>query len=261
MRFHEESTMLQSMRVSAVLVLAGVALSGCAPQAGRMKDSEKMVPRETGFLARTVSWGGQVYRYVVYVPADYDPGKAWPTLLFLHGAGERGDDGTKQAEVGIGKAIRENPSRYPCIVVMPQCRHGLRWDGPMLDMAQAALAAVEHDYRVDPNRVVLTGLSLGGYGTWTLGAQKPQRFAALGPVCGWGEPAQAAILAKLPIWCWHGEADPAVPVQRSRDMVTAVKAAGGTVRYSELPGVGHNSWDAAYGDPEFAAWLVSQKKK
>jgi predicted peptidase len=245
--------------VAGVLLLL-TGMGGCLkPEAEKIETMPQQIP--TGFLARTVEWGGQTYRYMVYVPADYTGAQAWPAILFLHGAGERGQDGVRQAEVGIGKALREHPEWYPAIVVMPQCLSGMRWEGPMLDMAVAALEQVEKTYHVDPDRVVLTGLSLGGHGTWGLGSQRPGRFAALGPICGWGMPSQAEALARTPIWCWHGAADPVVPVSASREMVEAIEAAGGQIRYAELPGVGHNSWDAAYGTMEFAEFLTQSRRK
>lgn len=212
------------------------------------------------FKSEKVRFEGEKYRYAVYVPDDYTKRRAWPAVLFMHGSGERGTDGERQTTVGIGRAIREHPERFPCIVIMPQCPPDLKWEGPMLDMALACLEKTEHDYNIDPERIVLTGLSLGGYGTWALGAACPERFSALVPVCGGGETSDAAALALTPIWCFHGDADPVVPVDRSREMVVAVRTAGGDVRFTELPGVGHNSWDDAYGNPELIAWMLQQRR-
>jgi len=217
-------------------------------------------PVETGFVFRKMEFEGATRRYAVWVPPDYTPAKRWPVILFLHGKGECGDDGERQTTVGLGKALREHPERFPALVVMPQIPVGRRWQGPALELALAALEATMNEYAADPDRVVGTGLSLGGYGTWALGARCPERFAALVPICGGGDPADAARLARVPIWCFHGDADKAVPVERSRQMVEAVRAAGGSVRYSELAGVGHNSWDAAYGDAEVIAWMLAQKR-
>ena len=116
------------------------------------------------------------------------------------------------------------------------------------------------DEPVDPDRVFLTGLSMGGYGTWDLAARMPDRFAAILPICGGGDIATATRIARLPIWCFHGDADDAVPVERSRQMIAAVKAAGGKPRYSELPGVGHDSWTPAYRDPAVLEWLFDQSR-
>jgi len=218
-------------------------------------------PAGTGFLNKTVEVNGARCRYVVYVPESYTPGRKWPLVLFLHGMGERGDDGLRQASVGIGKAIREHPERFPCIVVMPQCQPGQNWQGPMLDMALRTVDDAVAEYNIDQDRIVLSGLSMGGFGTWLLGATHTDRFSCLVPICGGGDPTAAEKLAKLPVWCWHGAADEAVSVDRSREMIRWIRQAGGNVKYTELPGVGHNSWDTAYGDPELVAWMLAQKRK
>jgi predicted peptidase len=218
-------------------------------------------PLRTGFVPRNIEFDGEAYRYAVYVPDGYTPARRWPVILSLHGKGECGSDGEFHTTVGLGKAIRENPQRFEALVVMPQMPVGRRWQGPMLDLALATLQATLSEYSGDPDRVVLTGLSLGGYGTWSLGARCPERFCALVPICGGGDPDDAAGLATLPIWCFHGAADRVVPVQRSREMVQAIRRAGGDVRYTELPGVEHNSWDITYGDPEVVAWMLSQRRQ
>lgn len=130
----------------------------------------------------------------------------------------------------------------------------------MQALALACLEIALNEYNVDRRRVVLTGLSLGGFGTWSLGAKFPERFCALAPVCGGGEPGDARRLVGVPIWCFHGEVDPVVPVERSREMVEAVRAAGGHVSYTEYPGVAHNSWDPAYSDPEVIQWMLAQRR-
>jgi len=218
----------------------------------------------TGFLPTSLALQGQTFDYAVYVPPDYTPDRSWPAILYLHGAGERGIDGLRHTMFGLGLAVRRHPERFPCLVILPQCRPDQRWEGPMLDFALAALDAATTSYRIDPDRVMLTGLSLGGFGTWDLGARRSDRFCALLPICGGGDPGDAeavARLARLPIWCFHGDADPVVPAERSREMVAAVRAAGGQVRYTELPGVTHNSWDAAYNDPEVIAWMLSRHRQ
>lgn len=217
-------------------------------------------PMKTGFVAKTIESDGKVYHYAVYVPEDYDPARRWPAILFLHGIGERGEDGTSHTGVGLGKALREHPERFPCVVVMPQCQPQMAWTGPMYDLALRTLDAALAEYSIDEDRIVLTGLSMGGFGAWLIGAEHASRFSALVPICGGGNPDHAAKLAALPIWCFHGEADPVVPVRRSREMVEAVRAAGGSVKYTELPGVGHNSWDPAYANPELAAWMLAQRR-
>lgn len=250
--------------------LALLALAMCATGFAR---------QETGFLNRTVTVQGAAYKYQVYLPADYSRSKRWPVVLFLHGAGERGDDGLAQTQVGLGGAIRFHPERFPAVVVMPQCRKETNWNAPeMVAQALAALNAAIKEFKGDANRLYLTGLSMGGYGSFGLAA-KDHRFAAVAPICGGvvrrprpGAPVEppptgdpyaetARGIGKMPIWIFHGAADPTVPVTESRKMVEALKAAGAEPKYTEYPGVGHNSWDRAYAEVEFIKWLFAQKLK
>lgn len=237
---------------------------------------------ETGFLDRTVTLEGGEYRYQVYVPSSYTPSHRWPIILFLHGAGERGRDGLIQAHVGLGAAIRQSPTRYPAIVVFPQAPNDSLWVGATARAAMSALEKTEKEFQTDPDRVYLTGLSMGGNGTWYLAYRSPSRFAAIAPICGWVSPfspwvrnvetvvpadagppfeALARRLSGVPVWIFHGEQDGAVPVGESRQAAAALTSIGAAVQYSELPGTGHNSWDAAYGSTKFATWLFNQKRK
>ena len=247
------------MKLASILACTTVALivsTGCHESKCPMTQEQQKVNIPTGFMTKSIDFEGKTYLYGLYVPDDYTPNRAWPAVLFLHGMGERGTDGVVQTNVGIGPAIRANPERYPCIVVMPQCPPDSLWSGQALEMAMATLEQTEKEYRTDRARTVLTGLSMGGFGTWTLGAQKPDRFCALLPVCGGGDPRDAQTLAQTPIWCFHGAADPVVPVARSREMVEAVRNAGGSIRYTEYPEVGHNAWDPTYQDPQVPAWML-----
>jgi predicted peptidase len=236
---------------------------------------------QTGFLDRSVTVGARSYHYQVYIPADYQTKPSWPAILFLHGAGERGDDGLLQTNVGLAPAIRQNPSRYPAIVVFPQVPRDSQWVGTPADMAVAALQQTMREFHVDPTRVYLTGLSMGGHGTWYVAYRHPELFAAVVPICGWvrefaqfrgsvpvvsGDSAQVMPmlvqrLAKVPIWIFHGEVDQVVNVNGSREPAAALKAAGADVRYTELLGLNHNSWDAAYASEEFRNWLFAQQRR
>ena len=229
----------------------------------------------TGFLDRTLTIQGNEYKYQVFVPADWTTKNKWPVILFLHGAGERGDDGLIQTEVGIGTAIRRYRSRFPAVIVMPQCRKDVWWTDPaMADMAMKALELSQKEFRGDPQRTYLTGLSMGGYGTWYLAANHPGKFAAIAPICGGilrpddsrKQPAEdtrpyteaAQKVGKTPVWIFHGGDDPVVPVAESQHMAEAIKAVGAEVHYTEYPGVGHNSWEKAYAEPDFMTWLLSK---
>ena len=231
---------------------------------------------ETGFLDRTVTLAGTVYKYQVFVPDNWTSKKKWPVILFLHGAGERGDDGLVQTEVGIGKALRVDRTRFPAVIVIPQCRKEIWWaQSPMDDLAMKTLDAVTLEFHGDPQRTYLTGLSMGGYGTWHLAGKYPGRFAAIVPICGGilmpqisreqppddTQPytdAANKIGNKTPVWIFHGGADDTVPVRESQRMAAAMKALGGEVRYTEYPGVGHNSWDNAYAEPDLMTWMLSK---
>jgi predicted peptidase len=204
------------------------------------------------------------FRYRLLRPQTVVTGMRYPLILFLHGAGERGDDNRKQlAYLPRWMAEPAMRKRHPCFVVAPQCRMDERWaDVSWADEKSTPQAAEPTtDLRaVDPDRVYLTGLSMGGFGTWDLAARMPDRFAAFLPICGGGDERMAATFAKRPLWCFHGDTDTAVPVQRSRDMIAALKAAGGRPKYSELKGVGHDSWTTAYRDPAVIDWLFEQRR-
>jgi predicted peptidase len=220
---------------------------------------------EHGFVQKVFKGKDGDSRYVVFVPHDYKGDKEYPLILFLHGAGERGDDGERQVKQGIGNAItfKGNDKKSSFFVVFPQCRAKGTWkaDGPDADRALGILEEVQKTYRIDAKRLYLTGLSLGGYGTWSLAAAHPDRWAAIAPICGGGDTSTADRIKDIPCWCFHGDADKAVPVQRSRDMIEALKKSGGTPRYTELPFVGHNSWDPAYATGELYQWMLAQKRK
>jgi predicted peptidase len=239
-----------------LLVLAGLlgAASGAA-RAGRASGAE------TGFLFRSVTVGGQEFKYAVYVPRDCDASRTWPLVTFLHGSGECGRDGQKQLAVGLAPAILTHGDRWPCIVVFPQKpEQSKQWED--YDAAVTAMMdAAEKEWKIDKDRESLTGLSQGGHGTWAIGALHAARFSALAPVCGYGEPGPIAEKIKgLPIWAFHGEADQAVPVEQSRVLVAAAKDHGADARLTTYPEVGHNSWDKAYAEPEFAPWLLGRKR-
>jgi len=225
---------------------------------------------KTGFLDLVFKDAdGTESKYILFVPHDYKPDekKMYPIILFLHGAGETGSDGKKQAAVGLGPAIKKREKEFPFFAIFPQANSKTavvgRWTHKSPD-AQRALLILDKtmkDYPINDKQVYLTGLSMGGFGTWDLAAKYPERWAAIAPVCGGGDPATAKNFKDLPCWCFHGDADSAVKVKLSRDMIDALKAAGGTPKYTEYPGVGHNSWDAAYGTDDLYKWMLDHKKK
>jgi predicted peptidase len=215
---------------------------------------------KTGFLDRVYKApDGKEYKYVLFVPAAYSPKEPAPVILFLHGAGERGTDGKRQANVGIGKAIKKDEKSFPFITVMPQAEKTWKAGSEDADRALAILEEVQKEYKTDPKRVCLTGLSMGGVGTWSLAAKYPDRWAAIVPICGPGDVATAAAIKDLPCWCFWGDKDNFANKSMPK-MVEALKDAGGKPKFTEYPGVGHNSWDMAYGTKELYDWLIMQKK-
>jgi predicted peptidase len=255
---------MTKMLLGLLVATVGLAPAGLADEEPQENVRLKMA---TGFLDQTVTVGDETYRYNVYVPPDYTPEKAWPMVLFLHGSGERGRDGLLQTEVGIGRAIRRQRERFPAIVVMPQCRENdAWWSGAMTQMVLGCVNQTARAYRLDPERLYLTGLSLGGGGAWWLGAVLPERFAAIVPICAIGETrmgVQESLiprLAQTPIWCFHGESDTRVPVKEAHEMVEGIKQAGGEIKYTEFPGGNHFIWDRVYDDPKVWEWVFAQRR-
>ena len=267
-------------RLTLLLLLTAAAVPRQA-QAGPARPAPD--PASIPFVDRTVTTGDGSFRYEVFVPRHWDRHRQSPVILFLHGSGERGDDNRAQTRNGIRLLIAQDPAHFPCVVVCPQCRPEKRWTQP--DMAQMALAALDQSVREfhgDPKRVYLTGLSLGGYATWAFAQQYPTRWAAVAPCCGGivfpgphtaspgrdaagaapTDPYYAAALkvANFPAWVFHGQADPTVPVSESRQMVALLLSQKADVRYTEYPGVGHNSWDYAYKETGLLPWFLSHKR-
>jgi predicted peptidase len=244
------------MRELFALVAAVFLLAGCKstmPQEGQTAQKfKKRITREVSA------------NYLLYLPVEYkaDPGKRWPLMLFLHGAGERGTNLSAVAVHGPPKLVKQKRD-FPFIIVSPQCPTGERWSNETL---LALLDDVTRKYRVDTNRIYLTGLSMGGYGTWALGMAEPAKFAAIAPVCGGGETIPILIagtrkkeeLKKLPVWAFHGAKDPTVKLEESERMVNALKRIGSeNVELTVYPEATHDSWTETYNNPKFYDWLLS----
>ena len=226
------------------------------------------------FIARSVDVEGVARRYQVWVPDAYEASHTWPAILFLHGAGERGDDGEKQTKVGLGGALRSGKTGAPAIIVFPQCPSDNRWTSTLCEsIAVTALDRTEREFSIERRRVSLTGLSMGGAGVWALAAKYPKRWSALAPVCGYvhrpptvpgvdapsTEPftSFAKRLPRVPVWIFHGGDDPVVPVTESRGMANALGVRAG---YTEFAHTGHNAWDPAYTTTHVVQWLVEQRR-
>lgn len=195
--------------------------------------------------------------YYAHLPAAYesDTKKKWPLILFLHGSGERGYDIEDLMNNGLPRNVDVQPN-FSAIVIAPQCSPDEWWSPPELN---DFLDRVEAKYRVDASRVYLTGLSMGGYGAWSLAVDSPGRFAAVVPICGGGDPEDVERIKNVPIWVFHGGKDPTVPIQRSQEMVDALKKIGGNVKFTVFPEAGHDSWTEAYAMPELYDWLLKQR--
>ncbi len=223
-------------------------------------------PMQTGFLDRVhKDADGKEVRYVLFVPLAYSPkvDKPYPLILFLHGAGETLGGQKQPVEVGFGPAIKKQEKTFPFFAIIPQAQtRGWQADGPNAAMALSILDEVQKGFSIDANRLYLTGLSMGGFGTWSLAAKYPERFAAIAPICGGSRGDYPADKVKdVPCWCFHGGADNVVPPKLSRDIVKGIWAAGGHPNYTEYPGVGHNSWDRAYGTADLYDWFLGHQRK
>lgn len=219
---------------------------------------------------------GDVLKYRLLKPQEFDPAQKYPLVVFLHGAGERGADNSAQLKQCMADFCKpERRAKYRCYVLAPQCPTGQKWVdvdwsaaelvypetmSKALRLTLEVVDAMLEDAAVDKHRVYLAGLSMGGYGSWDALARRPELFAAAIPICGGGNVKHAASFKQVPIWCFHGDADAVVPVERSREMIAALKAAGGKPRYTEYSGVGHNSWTQTFANDETFQWLFSQSK-
>ncbi len=199
--------------------------------------------------------------YLLYLPEDYakDPGKKWPLMLFLHGAGERGSDIEKVKLHGPPKLIAQGQN-FPFIIVSPQCPEEGWWPRET-EMLLALLDDIESTYNVDKKRIYLTGLSMGGFGTWELARACPERFAAIAPICGGGEYYLVAPLKDVPIWTFHGAKDNVVPIRRTIEMVEALKKIKGNVKFTVYPEAEHDSWTQTYENPQLYEWFLTHEKK
>lgn len=201
-------------------------------------------------------------RYAVLLPAGYSHARTWPAILFLHGKGECGTDGVRPTHVGLVPAALANPDRWPFVIIIPQKP---TQESAWIDheaMVMAVLDDAGRELPIDAARIYLSGLSQGGAGTWDLAASHPELFAAIAPVCGYGDPASLApALRAMPIWAFHGEKDDIVAPERTRAIIAAIERAGGTPSATYFPDANHNSWDAAYATPELPRWLLGHSTR
>lgn len=207
---------------------------------------------------RTISGKEESIGYLLYLPKEHDAKKdqKFPVVLFLHGSGERGSDINKVKVHGPPKLV-EKGKDLPFIVISPQCPEKQWWNASLL---ADLIDDVVKNHRGDADRIICTGLSMGGFGTWDLCSKYPDKFAAAVPICGGGNPATVSAMKNIPTWVFHGDKDTAVKIDASQKMVDALKAAGGNVEFTIYPGVGHDSWTKTYDDAKVWEWMGKQKK-
>ena len=199
--------------------------------------------------------------YLLFLPESYtqSTNQKFPLILFLHGAGERGSDLDSVKRHGIPKIVETNPD-FPFIAVSPQCPEDSWWTSE-LHTINGLIEEVVEKYQVDTSRIYLTGLSMGGFGTWSLASMYPERFAAIAPVCGGGEVRQILrSLVEMPIWTFHGQKDDVIPFSRSEEIVTALKKHGSSIKFTIYPEAGHDSWTKTYDNPELYKWFLKHSR-
>lgn len=195
--------------------------------------------------------------YLTFLPEHYSSRKHWPLVLFLHGRDERGDDPQRVKTHGLPKLADEGRC-YPFVLIAPQCPSGKKWS---VDFLESVLDDVLGRYRVDPARVVLTGLSMGGNGAWKWAIRHPNRFAGLVPVAAWGDHRKISRLGRLPVWAFHGARDRVVPLARGKAMVSALKKAGGRVKCTVYKTADHvETWNQAYANDGMIRWMLKQRR-
>ena len=199
--------------------------------------------------------------YIAYVPEDYgkDPAKKWPLVMFLHGVGERGTDVNVVENTGL-PALAARGDKFDFILIAPQCPPGQFWPN-LCDPLLALVDDAQKRWNIDVDRLYLTGLSMGGFGSWSLACHSPETFAAVAPICGGGPSWMAACLKDVPIWAFHGEKDNVVPVGNTKVMIEAIEKAGGKPKVTYYPELGHDSWTVTYANPELYEWMLAQSKK
>jgi predicted peptidase len=233
--------------IFTLLMLGELLVTGSSRGAGPVQSAHKFNKQ-----------GERPLDYLLYLPPDYERKAGWPLILFLHGAGEAGDDIERVKDDGLPEML-EKGKTLPFIVVSPQCPRGAGWKSK-LKVLSALIDEIAANYKVDQDRIYLTGLSMGGFGTWALAADTPDRFAAIIPTCGGGDLGSVEPLKNLPIWAFHGAKDDVVPIEPTRELVEALKKAHGNVKFTVYPELRHDSWTVTYNNPEIYKWLLEHKR-
>lgn len=248
-----------------------VASEAPTPVLEALPPEQLFEPREFGGSS------GGILKYRLLKPTDYDPNEKYPLVIFLHGAGERGDDNLAQLKHGMADFCKpKRRKEFPCYVLAPQCPTAKKWAdidwnrkdvnvpeqiSESLGLVMELVDSMLKNSAIDKNRLYVTGLSMGGYGSWDALYRRPNFFAAAVPICGAVSPTVAKTISHVPVWCFHGEADPVVDVGYSRTIIKSLEEAGASPKYTEYPGLGHNSWTPTYANPEVYKWLFAQRRR
>jgi predicted peptidase len=260
------------------LQIRGVALAAalCLLTAGGLPVAAQTITVDNFQAGSYTDPLGNTLPYRLYVPKNYDPARQYPLVLFLHGAGERGTDNRLQLTGQTGELAYVNQAPADTFMLAPQCPTNDQWVevpfsqgsysiantpiSPSLQTALSLQSSLLKQYSIDPTRLYITGLSMGGYGAWDLSLRYPTLYAATIPMSGAGDPDRAALLLATGVWAFHGALDGTVPVSGSRDMIGAIEASGGSPLYTEYPTGGHIIWDTAYATPDLIPWTFAQHR-
>jgi predicted peptidase len=273
---------MKRRRSLVLIALLSATALGCSGHADAgeldMPADPGPLPQDGGFVLRSITSAGITYPYQVFLPRGYDRSRRWPVIFALHGGAERGSDGQKQMTVGLGPVVAAQRATFPAVVVFPQvpALGGEKVTDEFLAAAIPELDRAMAEFNGDPDRVYIAGNSLGGIFAYALAYQNPGRFAALvvapgstgGRVIAGNRTTPEAVvdsmfaqrLRNLPMWIFHGSADPTLPVARARAVVQALRVVGAPITYTEYAGVGHDVWDRAYATPELWTWLFAQRR-
>jgi len=245
--------------ITLSLIFSVLVLTGCADNTKNEKKQGNTLPgKQTSCCFETKV--AKKLPYLLYLPEDYNQKKSFGCILFLHGAGERGDELKKLKKIALPKILEKN-KQFSFIVISPQCPEGAWWT----DYNEMLIQLLDHviqNYKVEESKIYLTGLSMGGFGSWSLACQFPEQFAAVAPICGGGEPDTARRkLKNMPVWAFHGKKDQAVPLYRSQEMVNAINEAGGNAKLTIYTDADHDAWTAAYNDQNLYEWFLKHKRR
>lgn len=258
---------------TSALVLAIMFGQNIFQESKKVLASSKEKARDEAWSARPyeartfVGQKGDKLNYRLLKPLNYNSARKYPLVVHLHGGGGRGTDNVKQIYYGVFSTLLIGKSRedYPAFVFVPQCPPNATWGGApyilsMEDLVFETISALEKEFSIDEKRRYIMGASMGGYGTWHFISVRPEIFAAAVPVCGGGDPMLIPNAVKVPIWAFHGMLDDLVPVSKSREMIEALKGAGGNPNYTEYPDKGHDLWAELSNTPELLEWMFSQRR-